>query len=326
MKKEEIMQEKAFNQKELHNYSLLTEAASLYYEKGMTQADIADRLCVSRTRISRMLTKAQELGIVQIQIRHFLERNYAAEERLCQRFGLKQALIFDSAHHSPQDIHREVCALASRYLSQQINRRLTIGISVGRSVADTIDGIKPQAPCAVDVVQIMGFAATQASLPDYNGIASRLASKYGGIVHYLNTPLLVPDLYVKQQILSDPLISKTLRLAINADMVLTGIGSIDDFLMDNPWMGYMTPEIFQQLRRQGAVGCIGARFFDQNGQVLSNEWNNRCIGLELEDIKRMHEVVAVSCGREKTQAIHAALCGRLINVLVTDYASVECFL
>lgn len=314
------------SENELRKYSLLTEAASLYYEKNMTQAEIADRLCISRSRISRLLTRARELGIVQIRINRFLERNYAVEELLCQRFGLKQALVFDSARHDAESALQGTVELAARCLNELIDRKMTVGISVGHVVAKTIQAIRPAGAFSVDVVQIMGYAGyafNEEDEPDYNAMSSMLAAKYGGAAHYLNAPLYVSDPATKEQLLSDPAVSHTLALALNADLILTGIGTLNDFLQSNPWTGYMIPQMRAALKKQGAVGCIGARFFDRDGRILSNEWNENCIGLKLEDIRRMETVVAVASGPDKTEAIRAALNGRLINVLITDYATVE---
>ena len=55
-------------EKELKKYSLLAEVACDYYERGLDQNCIADRLCLSRTRVSRLLKEAQEKGIVMNDI------------------------------------------------------------------------------------------------------------------------------------------------------------------------------------------------------------------------------------------------------------------
>ena len=45
---------------------------------------------------------------------------------------------------------------------------------------------------------------------------------------------------------------------------------------------------------QGAIGCLGARFFNKDGKILDNAWNRRCVGIELEDIRKIKEVIVVA--------------------------------
>jgi deoxyribonucleoside regulator len=50
---------------------ILVRVARMYYEHGLNQQEIAGRVGLSRSRISRLLTKAREAGIVQVTILGF---------------------------------------------------------------------------------------------------------------------------------------------------------------------------------------------------------------------------------------------------------------
>ena len=47
---------------------LLLQAARLYYVEGCTQKDVADRLQLSRSAVSRIIIAAREQGIVEFRI------------------------------------------------------------------------------------------------------------------------------------------------------------------------------------------------------------------------------------------------------------------
>ena len=49
-------------------WNTLATVANLYYNSGLTQNQIADMMYTSRSKISRMLSEARELGIVEIRI------------------------------------------------------------------------------------------------------------------------------------------------------------------------------------------------------------------------------------------------------------------
>ena len=55
----------------------------------MTQNEIADRMYTSRSKISRMLKEARELGIVEISIKEPWERDLNLEKEIQQTYGVK---------------------------------------------------------------------------------------------------------------------------------------------------------------------------------------------------------------------------------------------
>ena len=82
--------------------------------------------------------------------------------------------------------------------------------------------------------------------------------------------------------------------------------------------GYLREAEFEELQSLGAVGDIGLRFFNADGQFVEHEINQRIIGLDLGQIANIPRVIGVAGGTEKFDVIRAALRGKLINVLVTD--------
>src|SRR3954452_15862231 len=70
-----------------------TRIAWLYYVEGRTQAEIAERLGISRIKVVRDLAVCRETGLVQIRINGRLASCVALERRLERRFGLKEAIV-----------------------------------------------------------------------------------------------------------------------------------------------------------------------------------------------------------------------------------------
>ena len=93
----------------------LVQAARLYYEDGLTQAQVAAKIGVSRPQVSKMLAHAREAGIVHIEIRPPVAGDAELLKLLQQRFALKAALYCrrHSAKRScvkPRNIWRANCA------------------------------------------------------------------------------------------------------------------------------------------------------------------------------------------------------------------------
>jgi DNA-binding transcriptional regulator LsrR (DeoR family) len=82
--------------------------------------------------------------------------------------------------------------------------------------------------------------------------------------------------------------------------------------------GEITSVELNRVIEHGAVGDLAGRFFDRDGQPVDDEWNQRVVGLTLEQISRIPTRVVAAGGQEKVEAILAAIRGRLVSVLITD--------
>ena len=70
---------------DLERKRFLAKIARLYYLENLTQQNIANKLNISRTKVSRYLTKARKEKIVDIQINHpeedFSKMEYQIEKK-----------------------------------------------------------------------------------------------------------------------------------------------------------------------------------------------------------------------------------------------------
>ena len=74
---------------------LLSKVGKLYYEQGLTQQIIAERLHLSRPKVSRLLQQAVDVGIVQIMVLSPPGIHAGLEQQLEERFGLQEAVIVE---------------------------------------------------------------------------------------------------------------------------------------------------------------------------------------------------------------------------------------
>lgn len=77
----------------MKDIDLLVEVARMYYDQDLTQQEIADKIYVSRSRVSRLIKKAKALGIVEIIIKPSFENHHNLEKILRDRFSLKDVLV-----------------------------------------------------------------------------------------------------------------------------------------------------------------------------------------------------------------------------------------
>jgi deoxyribonucleoside regulator len=74
----------------------------------------------------------------------------------------------------------------------------------------------------------------------------------------------------------------------------------------------------QSLLDLGVVGDVVAHQFDANGCLPDIPANRRAISLDADSLRRIPRVIAVSGGKAKIAAIHAALLAHFCSCLVTD--------
>src|SRR5688572_32086733 len=74
---------------------LITKVARMYHERGIRQVDIAETLHLSQPRVSRLLKRAAELGIVRTIVVASEGIHTEVEEALEERYGLTEAVVVD---------------------------------------------------------------------------------------------------------------------------------------------------------------------------------------------------------------------------------------
>jgi DNA-binding transcriptional regulator LsrR (DeoR family) len=307
---------------------LLAMVASLYYKLHQSQAEIAERLGVSTSKVSRLLKDAWERGIIEVNIRTPIPRDFNLEQELIARFGLRDAYVLETK--SDADEHSLLVAtgeLAASYLVRVIPTFApgsTIGVAWGTGVQSTVTALPNNLGQKIDVVQLMGGVG--ALVVDGPDLARIVAAKLGGRHHDLHAPVLVERADVRTIFLNEPAVREGIRRAQAVQLAITGIGTLDDKASSFLRAGLLTLTDLAQLRRMGAVGETIGRFFDVEGSSNGIEINQRIIGIELDDLRRIPQVLAVARGIPKATSILGALRGRFLTVLATDDATARAVL
>jgi DNA-binding transcriptional regulator LsrR (DeoR family) len=298
---------------------LLAQVATWYYEEGLDQEAIGQRINRSRSMVSRLLEEARQAGLVEVRVRYPLKTDADCERRLCQTFGLRDAVVLAQAPSDHQTLLRRLGDLGARYLHGHLHDDILIGVGWGTSVHAVVRGM-PFAPVSrCRVVQMIGAVGYGDPLVDGAELARWLAQKLNADYHYISAPLLVESTVVAEALLRERTIAEALALAARVEFAIIGIGTVDSALSSLLRAGYITDQELRQLQELGAVGDIMARQLDAQGQLLNVRFNQRVIGLQ--DIGRLRDipvVMGVAGGDAKAAAILAALRGRYVNVLVTD--------
>lgn len=299
---------------------LLATVASLYYTLDQSQSDIAKRLGVSTSKISRMLKEARDTGIVEIRIRTPIPRDVQLEQELITRFGLRDALVLLSGSEGDDETRqRALGQMAATWLARTLpglSSRATVGVAWGTTIHATVAALPGLTDNGLDVVQLMGGVGLHnVDGPDITRI---LAAKLGGRPFDLHAPAMVERQETRSVIVAEPSVRDALQRARNVKLAVVGIGAVQDKNSAVLRAGMLQRSDLATLRAQGAVGEIMGRFYRTDGSTTGLNINEHVIGLDLTDLRRVPVSLAVARGAAKIDAMHGALRGRLITVLATD--------
>jgi DNA-binding transcriptional regulator LsrR (DeoR family) len=294
----------------------LTQLAKLYYVDGLTQEDLAQKFSISRAKVGRLLKRAEQEGIVEIRVRHHPRATQALEQELVSRFGIQRAII--SVDHKDQDSQRELLAgLVASYLDRVLTDGSLVAVGMGRNVSAVSHHAVSTTQRACSFVCAIGGSYRGGEAMNADHISRRLAARFGGDSETLYAPALVNDKQVLDALLTNDTVRQSLSKAQRADIALVGIG---DILEDSNMvrMGWFTPEEIAAAKQLGAVGDImGYDFIDIHGRPTTTLLRGRVIGLTLDDLKRIPNVIAMASEPTKVTGILGALRTGAIDTLAT---------
>ncbi|MDY3619176.1 sugar-binding transcriptional regulator [Agathobaculum sp.] len=295
---------------------LLVHVSELYYQQGLSQQEISKIMDMSRPTISRLLDEAKETGVVEIIVHSPILKHAQLSYALRTEFGLRDAVVLAGDYEYAKSLNR--CAEeAARFLNTVLDNNQSIGISWGRALEALCDAIKPAEYYNVNVVQMVGCLGTGNPRVDGLELALRISKKLGGTYSNIYAPVYVDSELVYTYLVSEPQIEMTLKKALSVDVVLSGIGSLDDPNGSLYQAGCYTPEDRTELMRRGAVSSLLGRMFDAEGNEVTLD-NRYVISAPLEAMRYPSWSIGINASREKAACTLAAVRGRYLNTLIVD--------
>ncbi len=291
----------------------------LYYKEEKTQEEISRIWGLSRFKISRILKEARSKGIVTITIHDPNLELVQTEAELAKRSSLHQAIVVKINEFSGESILDQVGKAAANYLREILPNYRTLGVTWGNTVYHVVHHLEPAQVKDLVLVQIGGGLGTIEG-SDNNMLTMMLGQKLGVKAHVIPAPVIVRNRAIRDTLFKEKRIQETLSMARKADLVLFGLGRIgtDGLLWKS---GFLTKADASKLKELGAVGAVCGRFFYAHGRQCWSELDDRTIGLNLDELRRIKRKICVVAGKEKMDIVRAAIKGKLLDVLITDAAT-----
>lgn len=294
----------------------IVKVASMYYDEGMTQAAIARKLGVSRSLISKILIDARNEGIVEVYIRSKDTYTVSLERELEKKFKLNKAVVVDTYLLNEPEIEKKVYQDAANCVIKMTANISTLGISWGQSIRGMINHYPYTNQGNIEIYPLIGGMGDHHVEIHSNQLSYDLARKMHATAKYLYAPALMDNEFIKKELLANSAICNVIEFSKNVDLAIVGISTpYGGNTMSQ--IGYINEQNIAEFKELGVVGDINSQFFNDKGEVVNHSINRNVVGIGLEDLRKIPNVLVIGFGMNKFEAIKVALTYNLVNNIVT---------
>lgn len=293
----------------------IIEVAWCYYQEGMNQNEIAERLGLSRATVVNYLSEARRRDYVRITLDHTVFRNQELARKLVDTFGLKDAIVVPSSSDGPERSLDRVTRVVADWLPSLLEPGDRLGVAWGETIYRVAEAAPRLSLKELTVVQLvgsrpaaMGFAAETSS--------ATLARRYGAHCINLHVPLVLSDPDLVDRLKQEPVIREQLEAVANCNKTVFACGTCGE----NSHVvhtGLLDRSDIAACADRGAVGVICGRLIDGKGDGLNREIESRMIGVTLDQMRHKEMGLLVGSGPERAKPMLAAIRGGYATHIAT---------
>ena len=303
----------------------LAQVAWAYYVEGLTQERVADKLGATRLRVNKALSDAHRRGLVRITFNTAFAACAELEAALRARFGLRQAYVAPAPMEA-RDVQMVVGAALGNLLSEVLADRSVrlFGMSWGGTLNIATRFVAAMERPDLEVISVMGGLTRGSDLNSFE-ITTRLADLFGAQHSYFTAPLYAGSAASRDTIMQLDVFRDVLEKLRSVDAMAMAAGdlSMRSLLMRD---GLPSDVMMEDLVALGGVGDVLGTVIDAEGRALDHPINERIIGIGLDDLAKIPNVILAAGGAHKIAVNRALLKRGFVNTFVTDEASARALL
>ena len=306
---------KTIEEKQNREFLKLVEISKLYYERNFTQAQIAERMKISRPLVSKLLADARAKGIVRIEIESPIQSNDLLMDQLSINFNLKGGLTVPAGAGGERISHQVLISQAAQYITRLIPAMKYVGLGWGYTMGCLVDEMRPikkEMNKDGHVCPIVGIAPNDIKWFQTNELTRIFANKTGYTPNYLHGPAFPMTMQNKNLFEDTQEYKDTLKLWKKMDAVIVGAGiypSVPD---------QATAVRFGNiLKEEKAVGMIATYYYDENGRFIESP-DDIVIRIPMDALRRTKVILIVGSHERKINSVKGALMTGIVSHLVID--------
>jgi DNA-binding transcriptional regulator LsrR (DeoR family) len=298
---------------------LAARIARRYYIDGASKTDIAAEFGLSRFKVARELERARASGLVRIELRHEGEIDLDLSVRLATRCGLRRCLVIDSADEDEALLRANLGRTAAELLSEVVTVDDVLGLAWSRTHLAMRSSLSSLAPCTL--VQLTGAL----SRPDLDHSSIELvrdvARIAGGRAYWFYAPMIMSDGAGARMLRTQPEVARAFE---RFDELTKAVITIGAWARGQSTVAdAITADDFDELARLGVCAELAGTHLDAEGRPLRTPLGERIVAIDPNQLAAVPEIIATAYGRQKAQAVRAAIRGGFVTTLITHAALAE---
>jgi len=300
---------------------MMYKIAKLYYLDNYSQTQISEKLSLSRSKVSRILAQARNLGIVEFKVikPSVIDLGDLAD-KLKSKFNIEHLLIVPTDDDVEKTRNKTVQTAAS-YFAHFLRDGDSVGVSWGSTLLLIAEHFSSLNLPKSKLLQVSGNLDNADSGSYAHEIIHKYSQKLGTKnIYTLTCPAIVENSIIVDLLLHDARINNIMDMVNKVDVIFPDIGILDDSNCLKQ-SGYLSSQDFDEMINMGSVGNICCHFIDQYGQLINLEVESRTISISLDSIKNARHSCACVYNAKKASALLGCMNAQLVNVLVIDSQS-----
>lgn len=298
------------------NEQLLVRLAWACEVQGMTQAQAAEQFGVTRLRVNKSLAEARERGIVRVTINSSFGACVELEDQLCAQFGLDTATVAPMGGDDFK-LHTVLGAALGQFLNRLLDRPeiKLFGMSWGNTLNMATRYMEPMNRPDLEITSVMGGLTKGSDVNSYE-ITTRLADLCNAQHSYFTAPVYASSMASREILEQQKEFKGSIEKIRAADGLALAAGDMENSLL----LADGLPDDIEidDLVQAGAIGDIMGYFLRADGRLIDHDVNSRVLGIKLEDLDDLSNVIVAAGGVNKVPIIRAILLRNCVNHLITD--------
>ncbi len=304
----------------LEKQKKLAYVARRYYLEDQRQSDIARELGVSRPMVSRMLSEARELGVVEIVIHEPGTQAARLLEQLERSHAIRGGILVEEG--TDDDATNQLLSQGAVDLLRQIGTR-RLGVGWGYLIGQLVTWLEenPQPESTVtDICPLVGNASIPARNYQSNENVRLMAQQLGAAPHFLYLPALPDSLEEKRLLCSSEIYRQIHQQWQQIDTALVNIGDYPS----SPDFASLV-RYGSLLQQQHACGRMLVYYFNETGTIIQSE-QDFAIQVPLETLMQCPNIIGVCSANTSAKALRGALRTGAFTHIVARAALVQTLL
>lgn len=233
------------------------------------------------------------------------------ELELKHRLGIRRVIIVPGDSDRSPMVKNELGKACASSMKMLLSGENIIAVTGGSTMAAVAEMMTPE----LGEKDLLFVPARGGIGEDVQNQANTICSIMARNTHSKHRVLYVPDQVssdIYESLIKEPAIHEVLGLIRSASMVLHGIG--DAITMAKRRKTSVAD--MEKIQQQKAVGEAFGYYFDESGEIVHKV---ATIGMQLDDLRAIPNVIAVAGGESKAKAIRAYLKqAPASTILITD--------